>query len=181
MKRLLLGAGLVYLARKAIEPDVRRFQLASDSFTPGGTIAQAQAFNDWGCTGGNRSPHLRWSDPPAGTKSLAVTCFDPDAPTGSGWWHWVAFNLPADLRELPENASASGLPGGAVQSRTDYNRPGYNGPCPPEGDPPHRYVFTVWALAGRLPLDADATGAMVGFNLRQQAVGKAVTTGRYGR
>ena len=181
MKRLLIGAGLIWLGQNALARELPRFQVRSDSFQPGRTIGRPQVFNSWGCTGGNRSPHLAWSDPPEGTETLAITCFDPDAPTGSGWWHWLAFNLPAGLRELAENASADGLPQGAVQSRNDYGQTGYGGPCPPEGDPPHRYLFTVWALDGKIPLRADATGAQVGFNVRQKAIGKSVTVGRYGR
>ena len=181
MKRLLLGAGLVWLGQRALATHLPRFQLYSDSFEAGRTIGPEQVFDSWGCTGGNRSPHLAWSDPPPETESLAITGFDPDAPTGSGWWHWLAFNLPADLRALAENASADGMPGGAVQARNDYGLAGYGGPCPPEGDPPHRYVFTLWALDGPIELGPEANGAQVGFNVRQKAVGKAVTVGRYGR
>jgi len=141
--------------------------------------------NGFGCAGQNLSPALEWSDPPAGTRSYAVTLYDPDAPTGSGWWHWVAFNQPTDVVALPEGAgapSAGLMPAPAVQSRTDFGAPGYGGPCPPAGASPHRYVFTVFALGiERLPLDRTASGAMVGFLLRQNALASASLTIRHGR
>lgn len=116
---------------------------------------------------------------------FAVTIYDPDAPTGSGWWHWVAFNLPAELRELPEGAGdpqAMMPPPDVVQSRTDFGSAGYGGACPSEQDPPHRYQMTVWALdVERLELDANASGAMVGFFLNALALGKAMLTANYGR
>ena len=124
-------------------------KLTSDSFRDGDYLARDHLLSadyGFGCTGGNRSPHLRWQDPPSGTKSFAVTCFDPDAPTGSGFWHWVVVNIPPTVAELPLDAGnpASGkLPAGALQVRTDFGKPGYGGPCPPAGDHPHRYLFTV--------------------------------------
>ena len=122
---------------------------------------------------------------PAGTKSFAVVVYDPDAPTGSGWWHWVIFNLPPSATRLPVNAgdpSANLAPPGNVQSMTDFGTTGYGGPCPPQGDKPHRYIFTVYALkVDRLPLDSKASGAMVGFYLNQNALGKASFTATYGR
>lgn len=149
------------------------------------TIAEAQVANGFGCAGGNRSPALIWSDPPAGTRSFAVTAYDPDAPTGSGWWHWVLFNLPASTTDLPAGAGGPdgpALPAGAVQSRTDTGTPGYFGPCPPPGDAPHRYVFTVHALkVERLDLPPDSSGALVGFNLTANRLGQATITARYGR
>ena len=138
-----------------------------------------------GCTGQNISPALDWTNPPAGTRSFAVTAYDPDAPTGSGWWHWVMFNIPAGTSELPAGAGApdaSLAPQGAIQSRTDFGVPGYGGPCPPEGDTPHRYIFTVFALSvDALPLDENAPGAMVGFFLNANVIDKASFEATYGR
>src|SRR3981081_1567098 len=96
----------------------------------------------FGCAGGNKSPHLAWAGAPAGTKSFAVTCFDPDAPTGSGFWHWLGGNIPANVTELPLCAGQCGgkQPAGSLQTRTDFGAPGYGGPCPLEGDHPHRYL-----------------------------------------
>jgi Raf kinase inhibitor-like YbhB/YbcL family protein len=160
-------------------------QVTSPAFAEGATLPLQQVFNSFGCKGDNQSPALSWTAPPAGSKSLAVTAYDPDAPTGSGWWHWVVFNLPVSTRSLPANAGAADsttLPQGAVQSRTDYGSVGFGGACPPEGDKPHRYIFTVWALdVESLPLDATASGAMVGYYLHQHSVGKATLTARYGR
>ena len=161
------------------------FTLTSPDVRHGGTIANTHVFNSFGCTGGNRSPALSWSGAPAGTKSFAVTVYDPDAPTGSGWWHWVVFNIPASVNELPRNAGdaqGQGLPAGSIQSRTDFGKPGYGGPCPPAGDKPHRYQFTVYALkTDKLPLDENAPAAMVGFYLHQNLIKKAVLNATYGR
>lgn len=148
-------------------------------------MSEAQVFDGFGCSGDNISPALTWSGAPAGTKSFAITAYDPDAPTGSGWWHWVVFNLPADINTLPSGAGAAsgeGMPDGAVQSRTDFGTPGYGGACPPEGDGPHRYQFKVWALdTDSLPLDASASGAMVGFYLNAHALDTATLQVTYQR
>lgn len=139
----------------------------------------------FGCGGGNRSPHLRWEDVPAGTKSFAVTCFDPDAPTGSGFWHWVVVDIPAQVNELPLDAGNPGsgkLPAGALQVRTDFGKPGYGGPCPPAGDHPHRYLFTVHAVSEpRLAVTADTSAAVVGFQLNFKSLAKATIMGLYKR
>src|SRR5262249_36039899 len=122
------------------------FKLESPTIKPGATLSEQQVFNGMGCSGKNTSPALHWSGAPAGTKSFALTLYDPDAPTGSGWWHWVVFNLPPSITSLPEGAgSADGgkLPPGTVQGRTDFGTTGFGGACPPPGDKPHRYIFTV--------------------------------------
>ena len=115
---------------------------------------------------------------------FAITVYDPDAPTGSGWWHWTVVNIPATVTSLAAGASsaASALPKGAVQGRTDFGKPGYGGPCPPKGDRPHKYVFTVWALkVDKLDLNGEASGAMVGYNLNGNKLATATFTARYGR
>jgi Raf kinase inhibitor-like YbhB/YbcL family protein len=161
------------------------FQLSSPVLKDKGKIANEQVFNGFGCTGANVSPELQWQNAPKDTKSFAVTVYDPDAPTGSGWWHWIIFNIPPSVSKLPANAGKldSGLaPQGSVQSRTDYGQPGYGGPCPPAGDKPHRYIFTVYALKmDQLPLKEDASGAMAGYYLNQNALAKAKFTALYGR
>jgi Raf kinase inhibitor-like YbhB/YbcL family protein len=151
----------------------------------GPNLGMDQVFNGMGCTGKNISPELRWSGAPAGTKSFAVTVYDPDAPTGSGWWHWVVYNIPASAVAIPAGAGAAngrGLPAGTVQGVTDFGAPGFGGACPPKGDQPHRYVFTLYALkVGKLDVPATATAAMVGFNLHANSIAKAMFTERYGR
>jgi Raf kinase inhibitor-like YbhB/YbcL family protein len=159
-------------------PPVPSFTVTSDAFTDGGTLPDAQVYE-----GGNTSPQLRWEGFPTGTKSFAVTCYDPDAPTGSGFWHWVLFDLPVTTTELPAGAGSgdfSGLPAGAKQARSDYGAAGFGGAAPPAGDGPHRYVFTVYAVdTESLGLDESATPAFVGFNLRFHAIARANLVATY--
>ncbi|MBL7985432.1 MAG: YbhB/YbcL family Raf kinase inhibitor-like protein [Flavobacteriales bacterium] len=151
------------------------FTLSSTSV--GGQATMTEVFNSFGCTGQNLSPQLSWSNAPEGTKSYAITIYDKDAPTGSGWWHWVVFDLPAATTALPQGAgdpSKALLPAGAVQSRTDFGAPGYGGPCPPVGHGPHQYVVTVHALkTDKLGLDANTSPATVGYYLNGQTLAKA--------
>ncbi|MEN8188438.1 MAG: YbhB/YbcL family Raf kinase inhibitor-like protein [Thermodesulfobacteriota bacterium] len=145
-------------------------------------MANEQVLNGFGCSGDNISPQLDWSGEPAGTKSFAVTVYDPDAPTGSGWWHWVVFNIPADINRLAKGITKKNMAQGAIQSRTDFGSPGYGGACPPAGDKPHRYTFTIWALdVDSLSLGREATAAMVGFFLHQHQLAKAELTVTFGR
>lgn len=146
------------------------------------TFAPAQIANTFGCSGGNVSPQLSWTGAPAGTKSFAITLYDRDAPTGSGWWHWVAVNIPASVMQLASGASPSKMPAGTVETRTDFGKPGYGGPCPPPGDKPHRYLFTIYALkVDKLDIDAQASGAMAGFMIRSNSLGSATFTATFGR
>jgi Raf kinase inhibitor-like YbhB/YbcL family protein len=148
-----------------------------------GTFADAQVLNGFGCTGANQSPGLSWTEVPAGTQSFALTMFDPDAPTGSGWWHWIVVNIPASATTLPAGASGNQarMPAGAQETRTDFGKPGYGGPCPPPGAP-HRYVFTLYALkVPKLDLDPQASGAMAGFMIHQNSLASATFTARYSR
>ncbi len=160
------------------------FTLRSPDIANGQTIAAAQVFNSFGCSGGNVSPALAWSNAPAGTRSFALLAYDPDAPTGSGWWHWVVYNIPANVASLPAGAGdpAKGLlPAGAVQGRTDFGTAGYGGPCPPPGKP-HHYYFRLFALkVAKLDVPADASPAMIGFNVNANSLGKAELLGLYGR
>jgi Raf kinase inhibitor-like YbhB/YbcL family protein len=160
------------------------FILISPDIKPDAMIAQEQVANMFGSAGENISPALQWSGAPAGTKSFALNVYDPDAPTGSGFWHWVVFNIPANATALPKGAGdpkSGGMPAGAVQSRTDFGTPGYGGPCPPKGDQPHRYHFNIFALdLERLDADENTTAAVVGFNLHFHTLAKATLTGLYG-
>jgi Raf kinase inhibitor-like YbhB/YbcL family protein len=161
------------------------FTLSSPEIASNAMIPQSFEFNGFGCTGKNQSPALKWSGAPKGTRSYAVTVYDPDAPTGSGWWHWMVIDIPADVTELAPDAGAvdsAKLPKGAVQVRIDYGVKGGGGPCPPPGDKPHRYVFTVHALkTEKLGIPADATAALGGFMINANALGQASFTAKYGR
>jgi Raf kinase inhibitor-like YbhB/YbcL family protein len=174
IRTLLLALGLLPLMGNSQTP-AATFTLRSNDL--GGQATQEQVFNGFGCTGRNISPHLAWTTPPEGTRSFAVTLYDPDAPTGSGWWHWVVYDIPATATELPTGAGSSGgrgMPAGAVQGRTDYGSAGYGGPCPPEGHGPHRYILTVHALnTPKLEVPADASPALIGFMLRSASLGQA--------
>ncbi len=142
-------------------------------------LSNEQVFNGFGCDGGNISPQLSWKDVPKGAKSLAITMYDPDAPTGSGWWHWVVFNIPVETKSIDSGAK---MPEGAIQSRTDFGTTGFGGACPPEGNAPHRYIFTLYALdVEKLDLDENASGAMVGYFLNAHSIEKASITAKYGR
>ncbi len=156
--------------------------LTSSAFVNGAVLPQAQVYSGMGETGGNLSPPLTWKDAPEGTRSFVVTAYDPDAPTGSGWWHWVVINIPPTVTSLPEGAGSGkgGLPESAVQLRTDFGTPGYGGAAPPPGRV-HRYIFTVTALdVPKLDLPADATPAMVGFMLNHHRLASAQITALYG-
>jgi len=183
MRRTLLAALVMLGAVQAAH--AAGFTLTSPTIKPGSMLTEAQVFKGFGCEGKNTSPALKWSGAPSGTKSYAVTVYDPDAPTGSGWWHWVVYNIPASTTELPEGAGASdgkGLPAGAVQGRTDFGSAGFGGACPPKGDKPHRYIFTVHALkTDKIEVPADASAALVGFMLNANRLAKASFEARYGR
>ncbi len=161
------------------------FKLTSGEFADGDYLANEQVFAGFGCEGKNLSPSLSWSGAPAGTKSLALTVYDPDAPTGSGWWHWVVANLPPSTTSLEKGAGASDgskLPQGTVQVRTDFGAPGYGGPCPPQGDHPHRYLFTIHALdLDALDVNENSSPALVGFFLNFHTLAKASLMGLYKR
>jgi len=174
------------LASSACLGHAAGFTLSSPTVKPGSMLTDAQVFKGFGCEGKNVSPALKWSGAPAGTKSYAVTVYDPDAPTGSGWWHWVVYNIPATATELPEGAGAGdgkgALPAGAVQGRTDFGSAGFGGACPPPGDKPHRYIFTVYALkSDKIDVPADASAALVGFMIHANQLAKASFEAKYGR
>lgn len=162
---LALTSGLVFAGG---------FTLQSNDL--GGQITKAQEAAAFGCDGANMSPELHWSNAPAGTKSFAITVYDPDAPTGSGWWHWVVFNIPASTTALPTNFGdvSKTFPIRATQSIADSGKAGFFGACPPKGDKAHRYIFTVHALSiEKLDLDEKASPALVGFMLGANTLAKA--------
>lgn len=146
---------------------------------PRHTIAARHIYDGFGCTGQNVAPAWHWQGVPANARSLAVTVYDPDAPTGSGWWHWMVLNLPATARGLPEGGA---LPAGAREVRNDFGTKHWGGPCPPAGDKPHHYVFTVYALdVPHIDVPDTASAALAGFALHAHVIGKAQQTLLYGR
>jgi Raf kinase inhibitor-like YbhB/YbcL family protein len=185
MRKVVTTLAVAAIACGASAAHAAGFKLVSPTIKPGAMLTDAQVFNGFGCEGKNISPALKWSGAPKGTKSFALTVYDPDAPTGSGWWHWVVINLPASTTELPEGAGGAdgkGLPAGAMQGRTDFGAPGFGGACPPKGDKPHRYIFTVHALkTEKIEVPSDATAALVGFMINANRIGSASFTARYGR
>ena len=173
MKNSLILLSLITMSNMPLSGQT--FTLTSNSV--GGQATVDQVFNGFGCTGGNISPHLAWANAPEGTKSFAITMFDTSAPTGSGWWHWLVFDLPASTSAVHAGAGDPAkhlMPAGTVQTKTDYGTPGYGGPCPPPGDGPHQYVVTVYALkVEKLGVDINASPAVVSFNLNSNALARA--------
>jgi Raf kinase inhibitor-like YbhB/YbcL family protein len=180
MKQILI-AGLLALCTTT----GYALELSSNEIQHGESLSERHVYQGFGCQGGNTSPALSWKAAPKGTRSFALTLYDPDAPTGSGWWHWVIYNIPASAHSLAANAGdpASGqAPKGSVQSRTDYGTPGFGGACPPAGDKPHRYQFKLFALdVEKLELPAESSAAMVGFMLNAHALDTAVLEATYQR
>jgi Raf kinase inhibitor-like YbhB/YbcL family protein len=193
-RRLLLGSGLLAIAgflSASIAPAIAaapqsRFALSSADPELAVSVPLIYTAKAFGCSGGNLSPELHWSAPPAGTQSFVVTLFDRDErSTPSGWWHWVVYDLPNTTTNLPKGAGSEhggALPAGTLQGRTDLGEDAYHGPCPAAGDPPHRYVFTIYALnVAKLPVPADSSGAMVTSVVQEHLLGKAVFVAHYGR
>ncbi len=183
----MVGRGLLALAVCAMASSAasaQTFTLTSPDLATGGAMAEAQAFDGLSCRGGNVSPALEWSGPPKAAKSFALTVDDPDAPVAGGFWHWVVFDIPRSAKGLAGGAGDPRLvaPMGAVQIRNDYGSRGYGGPCPPPGDPPHRYRFTLYALdTPTLGVAADATVAAARALLQRHTLARAVIVGIYGR
>lgn len=181
MQRILWAA----LLAVALPVHANDFTLGSPEIKADGSIAKRFEYRGYGCAGENRSPALKWTGAPAAAKSFAVTMYDPDAPSGAGWWHWSVVNIPASVTELAANAGViggSGLPRGAIQLPTDYGEAAWGGVCPPQGDKPHRYVFTVYALKTEtVKLPANAKASTTEPVLYTDAIGKASFTARYGR
>lgn len=154
------------------------FEVSSNDIHEGQLMKSEFTFSGMGCTGDNISPQLSWKDAPEGTKSFAITVFDPDAPTGSGWWHWLALNIPANVSSVEQGSPMKNV----LQTKNDFGTMSYGGACPPAGDGMHRYQYTVWALPQeKIDLPADISPAVVGFTLNSMALDKAVLTATYVR
>jgi Raf kinase inhibitor-like YbhB/YbcL family protein len=180
--RLLLSSLMLACSLSAAQA----FDLSSSDIAKDKPIAQKFAFNGFGCTGENLSPELAWKDAPEGTKSFAIFVHDPDAKTGgAGFWHWAAIDIPATTMSLPQGAGSEGgkmLPIGAKLIASDFGSKSYGGPCPPQGDAPHHYVFTVYALkVAKLELPENPTASLTGFMTNVNALGSASLTVVYGR
>lgn len=156
------------------------FTLMSDL---GGQLTKQEEFNGFGCSGQNMSPSLSWGDAPLGTKSFAITVYDPDAPTGSGWWHWIVYNIPLNTSTISINASAKGeLPKGSIEGVTSFGSRGFGGACPPKGDKAHRYITTIYAIdVEKLEVPKDATAELIGYNLNAHAIKKSSIISYYAR
>jgi Raf kinase inhibitor-like YbhB/YbcL family protein len=183
MKKINLVLLLCLLFTTSIIFAQKTFTLSSKDL--GGQATKTEEFGGFGCTGKNQSPQLSWANAPEGTKSFAVTMYDPDAPTGSGWWHWLVFDIPSNTNELVTNAGNLTLnlaPKGAIQSITNYGVAGYGGPCPPENHGLHQYIITVYALkTDKLGLDANTNPATVGYYLWSNTIAKASIVSYYQR
>lgn len=174
--------GFLLAAMVGTTASAQDFKLSSTSIAEGVQLSSSFVFKGFGCNGGNLSPQLSWSGAPEGTKSFAITAYDPDAPTGSGWWHWNAVNIPASVDALELGASGSGkMPAGTVEITNDYGVTGFGGACPPPGEV-HRYVFTVHALATeRLELPKNPSNALVGFMIGANTIQTARIIAVYNR
>jgi len=182
MKKLNFILGILLITTNYIVAQ-NTFTLTSNDL--GGEASIDQEFNGFGCTGKNQSPQLSWKNAPQGTKSFAVTMYDPDAPTGSGWWHWVVFDIPSTINELVSNAGNVTLnlaPRESIQSITNYGTNGYGGPCPPKGHGLHQYVITIYALkTDKLGLNKETNPAVVGYYLWNNTLAKASIISYYKR
>ncbi len=181
IRAAVLAVGLFTLAAHA-----QKLELNSPDVESGRMIGNKFVFNGFNCTGENVSPALRWQNPPRGTQSFALLVHDADAPTGgAGFWHWLVVNIPASASGLEQGAgSADGarLPAGSVQLKSDFGTLAWGGPCPPPGDKPHRYTFTLYALkVEKLTLPPDATSSLAGFIVNANSIGKAKMTPVYRR
>lgn len=160
------------------------FTLTSESIAHGQPLHSDQVFNGFGCSGGNRSPQLSWFNAPKNTKAFAVFSYDPDAPTGSGWWHWQLVNIPVTVRSLVAGVGAPNntlIPNGSQQTKNDYGLAGFGGACPPTGHGLHRYQFTVYALSEVLDLPQNASPALTGFMVKAHALDSATIEAVYKR
>jgi Raf kinase inhibitor-like YbhB/YbcL family protein len=181
----IVGATLVACGLSAASASAAPLTLTSPDLAVGARVANDQVGDKFGCTGANASPALAWTGAPAGTRSFAAGLFDPDAQKGAGFWHWMIFDIPASATGLAKNAGdpQAGLaPTGAIQAHNGAGMPLYFGPCPPPGDKPHHYRFSVFALdVDKLGLDASATAATVEAALKTHTLAEATLIGLYGR
>lgn len=160
-------------------------KLSSQDIAQGEFMSKAHEYTGFGCSGDDLSPHLKWSNAPKGTKSFALTAYDPDAPTGSGWWHWQVVNIPMTVTEIATgagNPKNSSMPEGSMQIQNDYGSRGFGGACPPKGHGVHHYRFTVHALSvEKLELPEDASGALTGYMINANTIQSSTIESLYKR
>ncbi|WP_028023163.1 YbhB/YbcL family Raf kinase inhibitor-like protein [Enterovibrio calviensis] len=177
MNHVIRNSLSVVLSLTWLSMSASAMTLVSPQIVEGETLKTQQIFNQWDCQGDNLSPALQWTDIPTGTKSFAVTMYDPDAPTGSGWWHWVMINIPADVHQLPLDAGNENgklLPAGAQMQSNDFGFHGFGGACPPPKASPHNYQITVYALdVKNLGVPVNGSPALAGYYILQHRLGEA--------
>ena len=184
-----VGTGLIILGSFFLAPllaaaEPAKLVLTSTDIAPGKHMKKSQEFNGFGCVGDDLSPQLSWSGAPEGTLAYAVMAYDPDAPTGSGWWHWQLVNIPADVTSLSAGAGKPGqsaAPKGSQHSENDYGVAGFGGACPPKGHGVHRYQFTVYALSKKVELPPNASGALTGYMVKSVTLASATIEALYKR
>jgi len=181
IRLLTISALNLYLTNMAVADT---FTLKSKDISHGDFMKKTQEFQGFGCSGGNLSPQLSWSGAPKGTEAFAIMAYDPDAPTGSGWWHWQLVNIPKNVTNLASGAgdmSKNQAPKGSRHISNDYGAKGFGGACPPEGDGAHRYQFTVHALSKKLELPEDPSGALTGYMVNAHSLGSSTIEALYKR
>ncbi len=185
MKKLSLIFTLFFVSCATQAFSDSKFSIKSSDIKFGSTISNKHVFNGFGCAGQNVFPEISWKNPPKETKSFALTVYDPDAPTGSGWWHYVAVNIPANYKKLPENFGSKDqfqIANNILQIRNDFGVYKFGGPCPPKGDKPHRYIFTIYALGvEKLDISETATAAFAGFMINHNLLDKVSFEAFFGR
>lgn len=182
MKRKIIKLPL--LLSLLVSVSVSALELTSTDIEKGKHMTKAQEFKGFGCTGDNKSPQLAWSNPPKGTKAFALLAYDPDAPTGSGWWHWQIVNIPSHVNSLPTGAGEMSnklTPEGSMQIENDYGVRGFGGACPPENHGVHRYQFTIHALSKKLDLPKNASGALTGYMVNANSLASDTIEALYKR
>lgn len=175
---------IVFTSAISVSAFANNMSLISSDIKHGQFMSKAHEFNGFGCTGDNQSPQLSWSGAPKETKAFAIFAYDPDAPTGSGWWHWQVINIPANVNSLPTaagNPSNNNLPKDSKHIRNDYGNYGFGGACPPEGHGKHRYQFTVYALSKNLKLPEGASAALTGYMVNAHSLANATLEAYYER
>ena len=181
MRQLTVFFLLIFLSNSVLSDSLT---LTSTDIAHGHFMNKSQEYQGFGCSGGNLSPQLAWSGAPAGTKAFAIFAYDPDAPTGSGWWHWQLVNIPANVTSLASGAGDSTnkrIPKGSLQLSNDYGVDGFGGACPPKGHGAHRYQFTVYALSKHLELPNNASSALVGYLVNAHALASSTIEALYKR